>query len=348
MNPRKRTALTSSEYLKNLAETEITGRFRDSGAKDFNDWKRNFVQWLLDLFQEYEYSQDHSVKNMRIVNESEWHGLRRIETRFENSDYHLIVPATILEPPKHKNKGAGIVCQHGHGNWGRLPVIGDRGKPEIVQEIDRFQYDFGLQFALEGYTIVAIDLFGFGERTASGESRSGRDPCDMLGLFMLLYGRNLVVEQVSAIQRAITLLADWPGVDAERIGMAGLSQGGRMTMFASALDERIKVAVVSGSHNTFRDRVATQAGLCGAQIVPKMMPYADTPDILASIAPRPLQIQWGLKDPLIIHGPAKEGIAHIERGYHEAGSDEHFMVDTFDGGHVFDFRPALAWFDKWL
>ena len=229
-----------------------------------------------------------------------------------------------------------------------MPVIGDRSKPEIAEELDRFQYDFGLRFALEGYTIIAADLFGFGERTESRRARGGRDQCDMLGLFMLLFGRNLVVQQVSDIQGAISILADWPGVDAGRIGMAGLSQGGRMTMFTTALDERIQVAVVSGSHNTFRDRVDLQAGLCGAQIVPKIMPHADTPDLLASIAPRPLQLQWGLADPLIIRGPAEEGIAQIERCYHEADSDERFMVDKFDGGHAFDFGPALTWFDKWL
>jgi hypothetical protein len=78
------------------------------------------------------------------------------------------------------------------------------------------------------------------------------------------------------------------------------------------------------------------------------MPHADTPDILAAIAPRPLQLQWGRSDPLIVHGPASAGIAHMGRCYRAAGADERFAVNTFDGGHRFDFGPALSWFDKWL
>jgi hypothetical protein len=121
-----------------------------------------------------------------------------------------------------------------------------------------------------------------------------------------------------------------------------------MTMFTSAVDERIRVAVVSGAHNTFRDRVGLQAGLCGAQIVPGIMPGADTPDILGSLAPRPLQVQWGQSDSLIIREPAEAGIAQIERCYEAAGHPQRFVVDTFEGGHAFHFEPALSWFNRWL
>jgi dienelactone hydrolase len=339
--------LTSYEYLQRLVNQDITRRFKGTGADAFMGWKKDFGNWLLGLFEGYGYRPGAEPENVAVLSESQWHGLKRTELTFTSLD-DLIVPATVLEPPIGKNKGAGIVCQHGHGDWGRLPIIGDRSTPEIAAELDRFQYDFGLNLALEGYTTIAIDLFGFGSRVESRRSHQGRDHCDMLGLFMALFGRNFVVQQVSDIQRAIGILADWPGVDAGRIGMAGLSQGGRMTMFTTALDERIKVAVVSGSHNTFKDRVGLQAGLCGAQVVPGIMPGADTPDILASIAPRPLQLQWGLQDSLIIWEPAKAGIAQIERCYHEAGHDDRFTVTKFDGGHMFDFQPALAWFDKWL
>jgi len=31
-----------------------------------------------------------------------------------------------------------------------------------------------------------------------------------------------------------------------------------------------------------------------------------------------------------------------------AGAGDRLDVDMFDGGHIFDFDPALAWFRKWL
>ncbi len=170
----------------------------------------------------------------------------------------------------------------------------------------------------------------------------------MLGLFMLLYGRNLVVQQVSDIRFAISVLSSRQEVDPERLGMAGISQGGRMAMFTAALDRRIKAVVAAGSCNTFADRTAKAAGLCGAQIVPGIMPYADTPDIFASIAPRPLQLQMGSKDPVIAPKAAREGIEHVERCYREAAAAEKLSVERFEGGHEFRFESARQWFDRWL
>ncbi|MGQ9632378.1 MAG: hypothetical protein ACUVXI_19000 [bacterium] len=59
-------------------------------------------------------------------------------------------------------------------------------------------------------------------------------------------------------------------------------------------------------------------------------------------------LKWGLKDNLIIPEPAKEGIAQIERCYRAAEAEERFVIDIFDGGHIFHFEPALEWFDRWL
>jgi hypothetical protein len=114
------------------------------------------------------------------------------------------------------------------------------------------------------------------------------------------------------------------------------------------VDERIRVAVAAGACNTFRDRIALLSGACGAQVVPGMLPHADTPEVFACIAPRPLQLQWGSQDPLIPAEPAARGIAHIESCYAAARHPEMFAVHRFDGGHEFALQPALAWFERWL
>ncbi len=304
---------TSRNYLESLAKTEICGRFSGCGAVAFNGWREDFSSWLSGVFARYENTSAFEVPEYDVVGEAEWFGCKRIDLVYRNPEYGLNVPAAVLEPPAHKNNGAAIMCRHGHGDWGRLSVIGDPKVPADAVELADFKYNFGLPLAQSGYTIIAIDLFGFGERTELRKelkSSINRDPCDMLGLFMLQYGRNLVVQQVSDIRFAISMLCSWQGVDFERVGIAGISQG--------------------------------------AQIVPGVMPRADTPDIFSSIAPRPLQLQLGSADPVVEPEAAERGIAQVLRCYEEAGAAEKISVERFEGGHEFRLGPALNWFERWL
>jgi dienelactone hydrolase len=337
---------TAEEFLQRLAGEEIARRFVGNTSEEFAAWREEFRRWLIGLFTRHGVSEDAPpAPPFKVFEETEWHGCRRVELRFVNPSCDTVVPATILLPSKSDKNGAAILCQHGHGDWGRLSVIGDRSRPEIAQEIERYKYDYGLSLALAGYTVIAIDVMGFGQRSLP--RRDGRDRCDMMALVLLQSGRALLPMHVSDIRLALSLLASWPGVYAESLGMAGLSLGGRLTMFAAALDERIKVAVSSGACNTYVDRIPAWGG-CGTQTLPGMLPGADTPEVFASIAPRPLQVQWGSEDELIVKEPAEAGIAHIQECYRVAGVPERFHADLFGGEHVFDIQPAVEWFGRWL
>jgi len=163
-----------------------------------------------------------------------------------------------------------------------------------------------------------------------------------------LAGINLVALQVSDIRLALSLLTAWDGVAPDRLGMCGLSQGGRMTTYTSVMDERVRVAVASGACNTFRDRVALRQGACGAQILPGLLPAADTFDLFAAMAPRALQLQWGTRDPLIVQEYSKPEAEHLRACYNTAEEPNRLDIDVFDGAHEFHFEPALEWFRKWL
>jgi hypothetical protein len=351
MDDREHT-VTAQDYLLKLFSQEVTGDFRGSSKADFDRWRDHLTAMLGRLFVHHDRDfADVSCSDVRVLSEKPYHGCLRREAAFVNPTYGALVPVSILVPPPGSRKGAGIICQHGHGSCGRLAVIGDRDDPDCAREIESLSYDFGLGLAQAGYHVVAIDLFGFGSRAeprGAFAARTHRDPCDLIGLFLSIAGRNSVTIQVGDIRRAVSLLQDLDGVDPERIGMAGLSQGGRMTMYAGAIDARLRVLVASGSCNTFRDRVALMSGACGAQVLPGLFPAADTPELFGVMAPRPLQLQWGARDPLIIEEYAAPGIERISRCYRAAGADDAFMVDRFDGGHQFHLEPAITWFDRWL
>ena len=50
-----------------------------------------------------------------------------------------------------------------------------------------------------------------------------------------------------------------PELDSKRIGCVGISGGGTCTLFATALESRIRAALVSGYMNSFRDSVGSIA-----------------------------------------------------------------------------------------
>src|ERR1051325_2888399 len=65
--------------------------------------------------------------------------------------------------PDSRAKSPAILCCHGHGAYGKEPVMGNRATAELRANIDRNNYDYGLQMAKAGFVTIAIDSRGFGE-----------------------------------------------------------------------------------------------------------------------------------------------------------------------------------------
>ena len=96
-----------------------------------------------------------------------------------------------------------------------------------------------------------------------------------------------MAENLRDLLWSLEFLARESGVDSERLGCVGLSLGGRMTMLTTALEPRLKVAVISGALNCMQERAAMDGGAGGCQTIPGLLEYGDFPEIGGLIAPRP-------------------------------------------------------------
>ena len=248
------------------------------------------------------------------------------------------VPAYLLVP---KGAASGpprpaVLSLHGHGQFGKDSVVGISDTPARASEVSRLRYDFGRRLVEEGYVVLAPDLRGFGERRP-GYPGPHTDYCMRNFVSAAALGTTVVALQLCDLTRALDVLQSLPFVDGDRLGCAGLSYGGRMTMMLAAFDQRIKVCVPSGCLNLFQERYqALQQIVCGAQLIPGLLRYGDTPEIFSLIAPRPMVVEWGLSDGLIKHDWAERGLVRIRRAYAAAGAPERLTVDRFDGGHEFN------------
>jgi pimeloyl-ACP methyl ester carboxylesterase len=80
------------------------------------------------------------------------------------------------------------------------------------------------RLSAQGYACLVFDYRGF------GKSELGCGPP----------GRLLPLEQVADIQAAVTFLAARPEVDANRIGLVGISLGGSHALYAAGINERVR------------------------------------------------------------------------------------------------------------
>jgi dienelactone hydrolase len=175
----------------------------------------------------------------------------------------------------------------------------------------------------------------------------GNDPCAVTFVRMQGLGRLPITENLRSLRWCIDLLESRPEVRSGRIGCAGLSYGGRMTMMVSAVDQRIRVAAVSGALNLMQERLS-QPHSCGSQLLPGLLKYGDYSEIGSLIAPRPCVWETGDKDPLIVPKWDELFRSRLRRAYSALGAIDNLYFDRFEGEHVWSGRIAFPLFDKVL
>lgn len=249
-----------------------------------------------------------------------------------------------------------IICTHGHSSGGKLSPAGRRDIPEIAAQIEEYNYDYGVQFVRAGFIAFCPDARGFGERMeptaweAYGNDRL-RNSCQFLNQMGYPLGQTVTGMWTWDIHCLIDYIETRRDTNAKRLGCAGLSGGGLQTLWAAALDDRIKAAVVSGYFYGYRESLLELHQNCSCNYVPHLYEHIDMGDLGALIAPRPLLIETGTRDPL----NGKSGLRNVKsqvniaRGaYRLLDAETNLIHDIFEGGHRWHGAAALPWMTKLL
>jgi dienelactone hydrolase len=250
------------------------------------------------------------------------------------------LPLYVLIPTAARPRTGGlpiVLALHGHGPFGHDAVVGIDDSAERKANIRDLNYDFGRQLVREGYLIVAPCLTPFGRRL-DGDYKN--DPCAVTFVRLMLLGQTLIGANLRDVQWALSFAQTRDDVRPNAVGCVGLSLGGRMTALATALDNRIKVAVVSGALNVMQERIEGQYS-CGAQVIPGLLEIGDTPEIGSLIAPRPCIWEVGSKDGLMKPKWVDVAKARLVKAYSAAGASANLQFRHFEGGHQWDGRTAV-------
>ena len=162
--------------------------------------------------------------------------------------------------------------------------------------------------------------------------------------------QRIMVEDNSA---ALTYLAGLPFVDAQRIGVTGSSGGGNQTVFFSAVDERVAAAAPTNAPCLIAEHAASGSGAyCHCEAVPGLVAAGvEYHDLLAAMAPRPVRVFAGIRDPLFPIIGARKAVAEAAQAYRAVGAagacsiEEHYCVhavpDAMREGSYRFFERAL-------
>ncbi|HWG45161.1 MAG TPA: prolyl oligopeptidase family serine peptidase [Gemmataceae bacterium] len=246
----------------------------------------------------------------------------------------LYVTGNLYRPKKNNGKLPAILYLCGHSGRGR-----DGNKTA-------FQ-DHGMWFASNGYICLLIDTLQLGEIAGKhhGTYNLGRWWWQARGY------TPAGVECWNGV-RALDYLVSRPDVDADRLGVTGISGGGAATMWISAADERVKVAVPVSGMSDLESYVSHKVinGHCDCMFMVNTYQWEWT-TIAALIAPRPLLFANSDNDRIFPMDGNRRIIAQLRQAYKMYDKPE--LVDDYvsKGGH--DYRPDLRiavfkWFNKHL
>ena len=328
------------KYWNNLAKPHIPEMSFGKCELSFGEWKTAALDKLGELLGTF----PEKVPLCPTIESTEDCGdyIRR-RVVFDTEE-NMACPAFVLVPKTAEiGKTPAIVCSHGHGPLGKDPVAGVRSDEAHLCEIAKMNYNYAEQMTRAGFVTIAPDLRNFGERQDDTDY-DGRDSCNINFIKGALFGVYPLTLNIWDIKCAIDYLETLPEVDGDRIGMMGLSYGGTMTTFTTAVEPRIKAADIIGYVNPFAAFAVESANFCGSQIVPNLYRYFDTHDIAGLIAPRPLLIEMGLYDDCFYFDDLKRGFDEVKKIYVAAGAEDRLYADIHPHGHAFSGAMAEKFF----
>ncbi len=209
--------------------------------------------------------------------------------------------------------------------------------------------------ASAGYATLAIDEWGQGARARHGRPIGFSSSMTDLQM-QITVG---IHQSVLDVRRGLDYLDNLPQIDHSRIGLLGVSLGALIGTIASGVDTRLKATVLisgGGDWATILEPLSKHISETGNQkaaskiqnmnwgLVSALLAPEDPLTFVSHIAPRPVLMECGGKDQIIVPAAAKE--------LYDAGTapaNSHIQIDWYpDAGHVPSPDLILPVIQKWL
>ncbi len=344
MSPQQMFADLAREYVPEY-------RFAGKDRRQFSAWKRKALPKVLACLGE---APAPAPLKPQLLAEWELRGLRR-QRWVVNVQEHLSATVLVNLPLDlgKREKLPALLCCHGHGPFGKEPVMGNDASAALATNIEQHNYNYGEVMAQKGYVTYALDWIGFGERNDENKpnfrgSAGGRDWCNLYYLHATMLGMTSISINVAHGKAATDFAASLPHVDGERLGVMGLSGGGVMALWMTLCDARFKATEIICYSDLWEAFGIRDNNYCGMQVAPGLYKLVDLPDAQGLIAPRPLLIDIGANDTCFKVDTALACHRQVETIYKAAGASKNLELDLHPGEHGWGANKSEAFFGKHL
>jgi dienelactone hydrolase len=320
-------------------------RFQARTTGQAEEWQKTLRAKIIDLLGGF--PPPGSPLNPVTLETRQFPGYKREKIVFDSRP-GVSVLAYLLLPDKAPSPAPTVICVPGHGR-GVDDIVGidDRGRDRTDKS--GYQHDFAIQVAEAGMAALAIEPMAFGCRrdpinAGRGLSQKG---CEPAAGGALLLGETMIGWRVWDVVRSIDYISTRRELDATRVGCMGISGGGTTTLFAAALEPRIRASMVSGYLNTFRDSIGSLAH-CVDNYVPGILNWAEMYDVAGLIAPRPLFAESGEKDNIFPVAASRESFRQVKEIYKVFGAEDRVEQEVFPDEHLFWGRRGVPFMARHL
>jgi len=313
--------------------------FRAGSREEARKWQKKLRGRVVELLGGFPV--ERQPLRAKVLRTEQRDGYRREQILFWSRP-GLQVFGYLLLPDDFGTPGPVMICLPGHGR-GVDDIVGIDTQGNQRKRYGGYQNDFALQCVAQGIASFAIEQLGFGHRRdeAARKGSAERSSCQPAAGAALMLGETMAGWRTWDVIRALDYLEKRPEIDPKRIGCMGISGGGTVTLYAAAVEQRIKVAFLSGSFCTFKDSIYSLSH-CIDNYVPGILKAAEAYDIAGLIAPRHLFAENGTEDPIFPVAGSRLAFERTRKIYRVFGKEENVGLEIFSGKHEFWGKQGFA------
>lgn len=257
---------------------------------------------------------------------------------------NTVMPVYVLLPKGGDAPHPVVIAFHGHG-YGVKDIVGLWEDGEERHTPDGYHKDFAVALCRRGFAVAAPEISCFGERQTDFSylnttlDQGVPTTCTHTAMLAFHLGGSALGLRVHDGRRLVDYLQTRTDLDANRLGAMGISGGGLHTFFSTCLDPRIQACVISGYYSTFQDSILAMSH-CACNFVPGLSQFGEMCDLVGLIAPRPLLVEAGSRDPIFPIEAVKRSVARAREVYGVLNAADEVETDYFEGRHQISGRRA--------
>jgi dienelactone hydrolase len=336
LNMEKANISLHRRFEEMLDRAELRLSF-DEYAGSFEDWQTELRSELGDLLA-VDYAGG-AVPEVEILSTRDMGDYERQYIRMTAPD-GVIVPAYKLVPKSIDEPVGAVLCPHGHGPGKVIPAGVEqdvKGRPIEIKG----ERDYAVQAARQGYIAISPELRGFGELMLEDDLEADLGcSCQQLNMRAIMVGKTILGMRVYDSMCWVDYLRSLEEVDNSRLYITGQSGGGTVTVFSAALDPRFAQAAPSCYFCTFRASILAMRH-CDCNYAPGMLDLCEMYDVAGLIAPRPMLIIAGEKDPIFPIEGVHEAYEKLQAVYAAFGAENN--LELYVGPEEHRYYSARVW-----